>query len=65
MFIKIRKKPNQCFKKCCKDKHVDLLLIGEQIKRHYVLIKGFNTFVYDHTFKIKSQFMIFADFQGI
>ena len=36
-------------KKCCEEKHVDLLLIGEEDKRHYVLIKDFNTFTYDHT----------------
>ena len=29
--------------------HVDLLLIGEEGKRHYVLLKDFNTFMYDHT----------------
>ena len=26
-----------------------MLLIGEEGKRHYVLIKDFNTFIYDHT----------------
>ena len=31
------------------DKHIDLLLIGEKSKRHYVLIKDLNTFMYDHT----------------
>ena len=36
-------------KKCCEDKHVDLLLIGEEEKKHYVLIKDFNSFMYDHT----------------
>ena len=36
-------------KKCCEDKHVDFLLIGKEGKRHYVLIKGFNTFTYDPT----------------
>ena len=35
-------------KKCCEDKHVDLLLIREEGKRHYVLIKDFDTFMY-HT----------------
>ena len=35
--------------KCCEDKHVDLLLIGEGEKKHYVLIKDFNTFMYNHT----------------
>ena len=30
-------------KKCFKEKHVDLLLIGEEGKRHYVLIKDLNT----------------------
>ena len=29
--------------------HVDLLLVGEKSKRHYVLIKDINTIVYDHT----------------
>ena len=36
-------------KKCCEEKHVDWLLIREEGKRHYVLIKDFNTFTYDHT----------------
>ena len=36
-------------KKCCEDKHVDLLLIGEGEKKHYVFIKDFNKFMYDHT----------------
>ena len=40
---------NLCVKKCCEEKHVDLLLIKENGKRHYVLIKDFNTFVHDHT----------------
>ena len=35
--------------KKCEDKHVDLLLIGEGEKKHYVLIEDFNTFMYDHT----------------
>ena len=29
--------------------YVDLLLVGEERKRHYVLIKNFNTYIYDHT----------------
>ena len=36
-------------KKCCEEKNVDLSLTGEEGKRHYVLIKDFNTFMYDHT----------------
>ena len=35
-------------KKCCEDKHVDLLLIGEGQKKQYVLIKDVNTFMHDH-----------------
>ena len=42
------KHPIYVSKKCCEEKHVDLLLIGEEGKRH-VLIKDFNTFIYDHT----------------
>ena len=30
-------------------RNVNLLLIGERSKRYYVLIKDFNTFMYDHT----------------
>ena len=37
-------------KKCYKEKHVDLLLVGEEGKRHCLLVKDFNTFIYDHTF---------------
>ena len=35
-------------KNVVKKKHVDLLLIGEEDKRHYVLIKDFNPFKYDY-----------------
>ena len=40
---------NSLSKRYCKEKHIDLVLIGEEGKRHYVLIKEFNTFMYDHT----------------
>ena len=45
-------------KKCCEEKHVDLLLTGEEVKRHYVLINDFNTFIYNHTLHRKKK--IFA-----
>ena len=35
-------------KKCCEEKRFDLLLIGEEGKRYYVLTKDFNLFRYDH-----------------
>ena len=47
--VKQSKISNLCIKKCCEDKHVDLLLIGEGEEKHYVLIKDFNTFIYNHT----------------
>ena len=34
---------------CCEDKHDNLILIGKGEKKHYFLIKDFNTFMYDHT----------------
>ena len=42
------KHPIYVSKKCYEEKHADLLLTGEEEKRHYVLIKDFNTFMYDH-----------------
>ena len=36
-------------KKCCEEKHIDSLLIGEEEKKYYVFIKDFKTFMYDHT----------------
>ena len=39
-------------KKRCEEKHLKLLLMGEGEKKHYVFIKDFNTFVYDHTLHI-------------
>ena len=36
-------------KKCCEGKHVDLLLIGKEGRKHFVLIKNFNALVYDDT----------------
>ena len=35
-------------KKRYENKHVDLLMIGKGEKEHYVLIKDFNTFMYDY-----------------
>ena len=43
------KTSNLCIWKCFEEKHVDLLLSREEGKRHYVLIKDFNTFMYNHT----------------
>ena len=43
------KYPIYVSKKCCEDKHVDLLLTGEGETKHHVLIKDFNTSMYDHT----------------
>ena len=34
LLMKIKKASNLCIKKCCKEKHVDLLLIGEEGERH-------------------------------
>ena len=31
------------------EKHFNLLLIEEKGKRYYVIIKDFNTFIYNHT----------------
>ena len=36
-------------KKCFDEKYVNLLLIGKVEKSHYVLIKDFNTFMYNRT----------------
>ena len=45
----IEKHPIYVSKKICEEKHVDLLLIGEEGKRHYFLIRDLNSFMYDHT----------------
>ena len=36
-------------KNAAKKNMVDLLLIGEEGKSHYVFVKHFITFIYDHT----------------
>ena len=43
------KHPIHASKTFCEEKHVDLLLIEEKGKRQYVLIKNFDTFMYNHT----------------
>ena len=48
LFMKIRKKHRLYVSKKCEKKRVDLLLSGEEGNRPYVLIKGFNTFMYNH-----------------
>ena len=42
------KYPIYVSKQCCEEKHVDLLLIGEGEKKHYVFIKDFKRFMYDY-----------------
>ena len=48
--------PDNTFKR-----HIDLLLILEEGKRHYVFIKHFNTCMYDH----KLHQLLYADFESI
>ena len=43
-------------KKYCAERHINLLLIGEEGKRNYVFIKDFNTFMYDHTLHREKNF---------
>ena len=43
------KHPIYVSEKCCVEKHADLILIKDKGKKHYVLIKDFNTFMYNHT----------------
>ena len=43
------KYPIYVSKKCYEDKHIDLLLTSEGEKKHYILIKNFNTFMHAHT----------------
>ena len=55
LVMKTRKKTsNLCVKKLKRhifsfERHFDLLLIEEERKRYYVLIKDFSTFKYDYT----------------
>ena len=48
LVMKIKKYPIYVSKQCCKEKHVDLLLIGEGEKKH-ILSKDFNSIMYDHS----------------
>ena len=50
MFLVIKTRyPIHVFKKYFEKKDIDLLLIGEENKKHYVVVKDFNTFMYNHT----------------
>ena len=47
------------YTRCCEEKHVDLLLIGEGDKKHNLLIKNVNIFMYDHTLpRRRKQFLL-------
>ena len=50
VFVHDNKEKYQIYvsKQCCEEKHVNLLLTGEEY-RNYILIKDFNIFMYDHT----------------
>ena len=43
-----KKHPIYVSKKIYEERHVNFLLIGEEGKRHYVPMKDFSTFMYDH-----------------
>ena len=48
--MKIRKNIQSIYqKKYCEEKHVDLSLIGEGERKHYVLINDSNILMYDHS----------------
>ena len=51
MFLvtKLRKNTQSMYQKIFKKKRVDFLLIEKKRKKHYVLIKDFNTFMCDYT----------------
>ena len=46
-------------KRSFEEKHVDLLLIGEERKRYYVLIKEFKTFMYNYPVYHAKIFLLF------
>ena len=45
----LKKYPIYVSKQFCEEKHIDLLLIEEGQKKHFVAIKVFNRFMYDHS----------------
>ena len=47
--MKKKKNIQSSSKKYCQHKYDDFLLIGEESKAHYVIIKDFNTSLYYHT----------------
>ena len=47
--MKIKKNIQYMYQKNVVKENIDLLLIAEGEKKHYVFIKDFNTFMYDHT----------------
>ena len=50
---KNKKKHQSMYQNTTLKKHVDLLLTGEGGKRHYALIKDFNTFMNDQTLHLR------------
>ena len=42
------KHPIYVSKKCCEKKNVDILIIEQKGKRHYVLIKNYNSLIQSH-----------------
>ena len=55
------KHPRYVLKKCCEEKHVDLLLIGKESKINYGLFNNFNIFKYNHTLhRRKNIFVVIA-----
>ena len=53
-----------CSKKCCEDKHVDLLLIEERGEKHYVLITDFNKFMYNFTLDCERRYFCYYCLQA-
>ena len=53
LIIKIKLDIQSMCQKCFEEKHVDLLLNGEERRRQHVLIKNFNILMYDHLLHCK------------
>ena len=61
----MRKKIQFIYQKIVAKKNVDSLLIEEKGKRHYVIIKDFNTFMYNHTLHRRKNIFVIIVYKGL
>ena len=45
-------------KKCCEEKHIGLILIGEREEKNYIIMSDFSAFMFDCTYIVEETIFV-------